>query len=129
MAIVALLLVGCGSAKEVPYMIDASNLPQNVLNNAAKSMEQPLLPGDLIQINVSCSQPDLVKMFNKTEIIGSTNTLNNNNEYYKVQNSWDTNQVYDGYFYVSKAFFRAKTMDIYLNKAGVPAKIGKKIGL
>lgn len=53
----------------------------------------------------------------------------NNNEYYKVQNSWDTNQVYDGYFYVSKAFFRAKTMDIYLNKAGVPAKIGKKIGL
>ena len=90
MAIVALLLVGCGSAKEVPYMIDASNLPQNVLNNAAKSMEQPLLPGDLIQINVSCSQPDLVKMFNKTEIIGSTNTLNNNNEnsiyYYLVDN-------------------------------------------
>ena len=62
-------------------------------------------------------------------VIGGRAVDQEGNKYYKVQNSWDTNQVYDGYFYVSKAFFRAKTMDIYLNKAGVPAKIGKKIGL
>ena len=51
------------------------------------------------------------------------------NEYYKVQNSWDTNQVYDGYFYASKAYVRAKTLDIYLHKDAVPAKIARKIGL
>ncbi len=29
------------------------------------------------------------------------------NKYYKVQNSWDTNQVYDGYIYVSEPYFLA----------------------
>lgn len=78
LAVTALLLAGCGSTKEVPYLIDASSLSQTALNNAAKNMDQPLAPGDLIQINVSCSQPELVKMFNKTDIIGTTNSNLNN---------------------------------------------------
>ena len=51
------------------------------------------------------------------------------NRYFKVQNSWDTNQLYHGFFYVSEAFFLAKTMDIMVNKAAIPAKIAKKMGL
>ena len=51
------------------------------------------------------------------------------NKYYKVQNSWDTNQLYHGFFYVSEAYFLAKTIDIYVNKEAVPAAIAKKIGL
>lgn len=51
------------------------------------------------------------------------------NRYFKVQNSWDTNQLYKGFFYVSEAYFKAKTMDIYLNKEAIPAHIGKKMGL
>ena len=51
------------------------------------------------------------------------------NRYYKVKNSWDTNQVYGGYLYVSEPYFLAKTVDIYVNKAAVPAAIAKKIGL
>ena len=51
------------------------------------------------------------------------------NKYYKVQNSWDTNQLYNGFFYVSEAYFKAKTMDIYLNKEAIPAAIAKKMGL
>ena len=49
------------------------------------------------------------------------------NKYYKVQNSWDTNQVYDGYIYVSEPYFLAKTLDIMVNKAAVPAEISKKL--
>lgn len=49
------------------------------------------------------------------------------NKYYKVQNSWDTNQVYDGYIYVSEPYFLAKTLDIMVNKNAVPADIAKKI--
>lgn len=49
------------------------------------------------------------------------------NKYYKVQNSWDTNQVYDGYIYVSEPYFLAKTLDIMVNKAAVPAEIAKKL--
>lgn len=48
------------------------------------------------------------------------------NRYYKVKNSWDTNQVYDGYLYVSEPFFLEKTLSVMVNKDAVPAKISKK---
>lgn len=60
------------------------------------------------------------------EIVGIAEDQNGN-RYYKVKNSWDTNQVYGGYIYVSEPFFLAKTMGIYLHKDAVPAKIAKKI--
>ncbi len=50
------------------------------------------------------------------------------NRYYKVKNSWDTNQVYDGFLYVSMPYFDAKTLDIYVNKKAVPGAIAKKLG-
>lgn len=60
------------------------------------------------------------------EIVGIAEDQNGN-LYYKVKNSWDTNQVYGGYIYVSEPFLLAKTMGIYLHKDAVPAKIAKKI--
>ena len=51
------------------------------------------------------------------------------NRYYKVKNSWDTNQKYDGYLYVSMPYFDAKTMNIYVNKKALPKKIAGKLGL
>lgn len=48
------------------------------------------------------------------------------NKYYKVQNSWDTNQLYHGFIYVSEKYFLAKTMNIYLNKEAIPAAIAAK---
>ncbi|MDE7411814.1 MAG: C1 family peptidase [Paramuribaculum sp.] len=53
----------------------------------------------------------------------------NGNRYFKVKNSWDTNQIYDGYFYVSEPYFLAKTIDIYVNKEAVPKDILKKLGM
>ncbi|MDE7396507.1 MAG: C1 family peptidase [Muribaculum sp.] len=50
----------------------------------------------------------------------------NGNRYYKVQNSWDTNQLYGGYIYVSEPFFLAKTMDIMVHRDAVPKDIAKK---
>lgn len=49
------------------------------------------------------------------------------NKYYKVQNSWDTNQIYGGFIYVSEPYFLAKTMDIMVNKKAVPAEIAAKL--
>ena len=48
------------------------------------------------------------------------------NRFYKVKNSWDTNQVYDGYFYVSEPYFLEKTLSIMVNKGAVPAEVAKK---
>ena len=51
------------------------------------------------------------------------------NKYFKVKNSWDSEQVYDGYFYLSMPYFLAKTMSIMVNKDGVPAGILQKLDL
>lgn len=48
------------------------------------------------------------------------------NKYYKVKNSWDTNQIYDGYIYVSSAYFRAKTINILTHRAAVSHSIASK---
>ncbi len=49
------------------------------------------------------------------------------NKYYKVQNSWDNNQLYGGFFYVSEPYFLAKTIDILVNRDAIPKDIAKKI--
>ena len=49
------------------------------------------------------------------------------NRYYKVKNSWDTNQIYDGYFYVSETYFLAKTLSILVNREVIPDDIAKKL--
>lgn len=52
------------------------------------------------------------------------------NKYYKVKNSWGTDDhIYNGFLYVSMPYFDAKTMDIYVNKKAVPKNIAKKIGI
>ncbi len=51
------------------------------------------------------------------------------NKYYKVKNSWDTNQLYGGYFYVSEPYFLEKTVSIMVNKGAVPSNIAKKMNL
>lgn len=62
------------------------------------------------------------------EIVGTAHDQKGN-RYYKVKNSWDTNQKYNGYIYVSEPFFLGKTLNILVNKKAVPAAIAKKIGL
>lgn len=62
------------------------------------------------------------------EIVGTARDQKGN-RYYKVKNSWDTNQKYNGYLYVSEPFFLAKTLNLLVNKKAVPASIEKKIGL
>jgi len=54
----------------------------------------------------------------------------NGNTFYKVKNSWGTeDSKYDGYFYVSEAFFLYKTLDILVHKNAVPKNILNKLGL
>lgn len=60
------------------------------------------------------------------EIVGVA-TDQKGNRYYKVKNSWDTNQKYDGFFYVSEPYFLAKTLSILVHKDAVPSAIAKKL--
>ena len=51
------------------------------------------------------------------------------NRYYKVKNSWDTNQIYDGYLYVSEPYFMEKTLNVQLNRNAIPEDLQKKLGI
>lgn len=62
------------------------------------------------------------------EIVGVA-TDQTGKRYYKVKNSWDTNQKYDGFFYVSEPYFMAKTMDILVHRDAIPSSIAKKLKL
>ncbi len=50
-------------------------------------------------------------------------------EYYMMKNSWGTDGPYNGHWYVSKPYAAYKTMNIMLNKRGIPKHIRKKLGI
>ncbi len=51
----------------------------------------------------------------------------NGKEYYIVKNSWDVNNPYEGYLYVSKPYFQLKTTAFLLHKGGIPADIKSRL--
>lgn len=76
-------------------MIDANNLPADVLKNAPIASDPVLMPGDMLQINVAGPDEEAVKPFNKVQYIATTQTsqINNNNEnslyYYLIDANGD----------------------------------------
>lgn len=50
-------------------------------------------------------------------------------EFYYVKNSWGTDNPYNGYLFVSKPYFRYKTISVMLNKSAIPRLIGDKLSL
>ena len=93
LAVIAIILASCGSGKDVPYLIDANKLPQDLLNAAARINDPVLMPGDMLQINVSGPDEEAVKPFNKTEYVSTTHNINAGNSqdnsiyYYLVDNN------------------------------------------
>lgn len=49
--------------------------------------------------------------------------------YYKIKNSWGTNQKYKGYFYASKSYVEYKTMSIMVHKESIPKALRKKLNI
>jgi len=50
--------------------------------------------------------------------------------YYKVKNSWGTgSHIYEGYFYASESFMRAKTIFFMVHKDAIPASLAEKMAL
>ncbi len=52
----------------------------------------------------------------------------NGNAYYKVKNSWGTNNKGNGgYIYMSVPYIRMKSISILLHKEGIPSETRKKL--
>jgi bleomycin hydrolase len=53
----------------------------------------------------------------------------NGKKYFKVKNSWDTDNIYNGYFYASESWFLYKTLSIVVHKEAVPKELLKKLNI
>jgi hypothetical protein len=54
----------------------------------------------------------------------------NGTKYYKTKNSWGTGRsTYNGYWYMSESYVRAKTIYIMVNKNAIPPAIKTKLGI
>lgn len=56
-------------------------------------------------------------------------TDKNGTRYFKVKNSWNTTNPYNGYLYMSENYYRYKTITIFVHKNAIPNDIKKKLNL
>jgi polysaccharide export outer membrane protein len=92
---VTLLLASCGSTKEIPYMVDAESIPQDVLAQAAKTSDPVIMPGDLLETLITSPNVEAVKPFNRlssmTDIGGASSASNMSSTYYLVDDNGNIN--------------------------------------
>lgn len=69
LAILGIILGSCGTPKDIVYLQNAEQLPPEVLQAAARINDPVIQPGDILQINVSASNPEVVRPFNKIDYI------------------------------------------------------------
>lgn len=78
-AALTLIVASCSAPKDIAYMQGIDEVPAEVLKATAQQHESALMPGDMVQINVSASDPDVVKPFNKSTYIAAGQNMNQNN--------------------------------------------------
>ena len=91
LAVIASMLIGCQTAKEVPYMTNIDQIPAAALTAATtKAGDFTIKKGDLLLINVGSSNADAVKPFNKLQyvptigVVGASNLGDMTTIYYLV---------------------------------------------
>lgn len=102
------------------------------LSDADREKEKSELKGPVKERDIT--QADRQRTFDNMEttddhgmeIVGYA-TDQNGTRYYKVKNSWDTNQIYDGYFYASEPYVLEKTISFLVHKDALPKDIAKKL--
>lgn len=86
LAIASLLLVACSPSEDIAYMTNIDQIPSAALAAATtKAGDFTIKPGDMLHINVSSSNEDAVKPFNKIQYVstlGSTYTVGDRSTVY-----------------------------------------------
>lgn len=71
-AVSAALITGCSAPKKVPYLVDAENIPTEVLSQLPVQTEPIITVGDLLNIDVTSS--NMVAVAPLTKVVMSMKT-------------------------------------------------------
>jgi polysaccharide export outer membrane protein len=70
LAVAAMMFVACTTEKEIPYFTNIDNIPSAALASVTtQAGDFTIKPGDMLQIDVSASNSDAVKPFNKIQYV------------------------------------------------------------
>lgn len=69
------ILSSCSAPKKVPYLVEAENIPAEILAQSATITDPLISPGDLLNIHVYASNPVAVAQFNKGQYVGENGTV------------------------------------------------------
>ena len=70
LAVSAMMFVACTTEKEIPYMTNIDSIPAAALAAVTtQAGDFTIKPGDMLQINVSASNSDAVRPFNKIQYV------------------------------------------------------------
>jgi polysaccharide export outer membrane protein len=69
------LLASCANTKKVPYLVDAETIPNEVLAATEVVKEPTIMPGDLLNIDVTAVDMSSVVPFNKGMFINETGNI------------------------------------------------------
>ena len=73
LAVAAMMFVACTTEKEIPYFTNIDNIPSAALASVTtQAGDFTIKPGDMLQIDVSASNSDAVKPFNKIQYVLNT---------------------------------------------------------
>ena len=71
----------CSSTKKIPYLVEAETIPEEALAQINKSSDPRVMPGDILEITVTCINIEAAMPFNKlsyySEISSRMNQSNN----------------------------------------------------
>ncbi len=98
-------------------------------NELLYSFEKPLKEKDITQEMRQVAFDNYQTTDDHGMLISGIAKDQNGVKYYYVKNSWNTNNIYDGYFYASESFVKYKTMNIVVHKSAIPKDILKKLGI
>lgn len=59
-----ILLASCGSTKNIPYLVDAEQLPEKQLKETAMIYEAKIMPKDILTVTVNTTVPEAAVPFN-----------------------------------------------------------------
>src|SRR5574344_1327664 len=71
-----ILLASCGSTKNIPYLVDAEQIPEKQLKETAMIYEAKIMPKDILPVTVNTTVPEAAVPFNLPLAAANTGSIN-----------------------------------------------------